>query len=487
MNQFTHPVGRRSATLTGYVQQTSSALPNLNVCPAVLICPGGGYAYCTDREAEPVALAFLNAGYNAFVLRYTVSTSCPGAEVFDNALAEAEESLIYLHDHAEELHIDPDKIAVLGFSAGAHLTGALGTMGRIRPAALLLGYGVYAADGVAMGVQMPNVLNHIDAQTPPSFLFATQGDRLVPASNSLDFASRLAALHTPYEIHIFSYGDHGASLGTLNVTAPRSHVNPDLAHWFPMALRFLEHIFRHDELVPQPAEATEYGPDMRIGKLLDDPASAPLLAEHLPELVELVQNYPDCRALTLKKFQLFTQTLPQERFDACVKALTALNSAKTRLPVSRGQPRFFVAFLQQRCQHFEQHAQRTEQPPPLPDASGVVFHGAALFQRRLKIRLDVPDAGGIRQPDRIFKVVVQAAVIEVDGAHHGLPVVHDKDFCMNKARRPLADLHPRIQQGRIMGLGQRVRKLFVRDARQDEVDVHTALGGKLQGRFQLAV
>lgn len=86
--------------------------------------------------------------------------------MFDNALAEAEESLIYLHDHAEELHIDPDKIAVLGFSAGAHLTGALGTMGRIRPAALLLGYGVYAADGVAMGVQMPNVLNHIDAQTP---------------------------------------------------------------------------------------------------------------------------------------------------------------------------------------------------------------------------------------------------------------------------------------------------------------------------------
>ena len=83
-----------------------------------------------------------------------------------------------------------------------------------------------------------------------------------------------------------------------------------------MALRFLEHIFRHDELVPQPAEATEYGPDMRI---------APLLAEHLPELVELVQTYPDCRALTLKKFQLFTQTLPQERFDACVKALTALN------------------------------------------------------------------------------------------------------------------------------------------------------------------
>ena len=188
MNQFTHPVGRRSATLTGYVQQTSSALPNLNVCPAVLICPGGGYAYCTDREAEPVALAFLNAGYNAFVLRYTVSTSCPGAEVFDNALAEAEESLIYLHDHAEELHIDPDKIAVLGFSAGAHLTGALGTMGRIRPAALLL------ATRLRRGrcrhgrpdAQCAEPHRRPDAAVLP---VRDPGRPLVPASNSLDFAS----------------------------------------------------------------------------------------------------------------------------------------------------------------------------------------------------------------------------------------------------------------------------------------------------------
>ena len=82
MEIFTQPIGSRAATLTGYVQQTSTELPNLNVCPAVLICPGGGYAYCSDREAEPVALAFLNAGFNAFVLRYTVSQTCPPEEVF---------------------------------------------------------------------------------------------------------------------------------------------------------------------------------------------------------------------------------------------------------------------------------------------------------------------------------------------------------------------------------------------------------------------
>lgn len=322
MNQFTHPVGKRSATLTGYVQQTSTDLPNLDVCPAVLICPGGGYAYCSDREAEPVALAFLNAGYNAFVLRYTVSTSCPAAEVFGNALAETEESLTYLHDHAAELHINPDKIAVLGFSAGAHLTAALGTMGCIRPAALLLGYGVFEG---AIGAPLPDLLEQIDAQTPPTFLFATQGDRLVPATESLKFASRLAEFHTPYEVHIFSFGDHGASLGTPNVTAPRSYPNPDFSKWFAMALHFLEHIFQHDELLPKLAEVTEYGPEMNLGQLMDDPVSAPLLFKHLPALREASQKQPTVRTLTLRKFQLFTQAFPQDAYDALVEELHTLN------------------------------------------------------------------------------------------------------------------------------------------------------------------
>ena len=322
MNQFTHPVGKRNATLTGYVQQTSSDLPNLDVCPAVLICPGGGYAYCSDREAEPVALAFLNAGYNAFVLRYTVSTTCPAAEVFGHALAEAEESLTYLREHAAELHIDPDKIAVLGFSAGAHLTASLGTMGRVRPAALLLGYGVYEG---AIGAPLPDLLEKIDAQTPPAFLFATQGDQLVPATESLKFASHLAEYHTPYEVHIFAFGDHGASMGTPNVTAPRSYPNPDFSKWFAMALRFLEHIFQKDELLPQLAEVTEYGPEMNLGKLMDDPASAPLLYKYLPQLPTLAQEQPNVRSLILRKFQLFTQAFPQEAYDALVKELAALN------------------------------------------------------------------------------------------------------------------------------------------------------------------
>lgn len=322
MEIFTQPIGSRAATLTGYVQQTSTDLPNLNVCPAVLICPGGGYAYCSDREAEPVALAFLNAGFNAFVLRYTVSQTCPPEEVFGNALAEAEASLTYLRDHAEALHIDPDQIALLGFSAGAHLTAALGTMGRVRPRALLLGYGVFEG---AIGAPLPDLLEKIDENTPPAFLFATQGDRLVPAVQSMKFATRLAEQKTPYELHIFSYGDHGASLGTPNVTAPNGYPNPDFSDWFAMAVRFLHHLFRNDELVPLPAEVTAYGIEMNLGKLLNDPVSAPVLLRYLPQLPDHAKEKPSCLTLSLKKFQLFGHILPKEQFAALAQELNALN------------------------------------------------------------------------------------------------------------------------------------------------------------------
>ena len=82
-------VGPNHATLTCYLQDPSTAMPNTEIRPAALIFPGGGYQYCSDREAEPVALAYLAEGYNAFVLRYTVGTSCP----LDKALQDAQAAI----------------------------------------------------------------------------------------------------------------------------------------------------------------------------------------------------------------------------------------------------------------------------------------------------------------------------------------------------------------------------------------------------------
>ena len=156
------PMGAHNAQLTCYLQDPCTEMPALDRCPAILIFPGGAYAFCSDREADPVALAFLNAGYNAFVLRYSVSQNCPVEEVYTNAFAEAQEAMDYLHQNAGDLHIDPEQIAVVGFSAGGHLAASVGTMGRVRPAAMLLGYAVFSVPGKALGMELPDLLQQVD-------------------------------------------------------------------------------------------------------------------------------------------------------------------------------------------------------------------------------------------------------------------------------------------------------------------------------------
>ena len=123
----------------------------------------------------------------------------------------------------------------------------------------------------------------------------------------------------------------------------------------------------------------------------------------------------------------------------------------------------------------------------LPDAGRGIFHRAALLQRVLEILLNVPDTGSIRHPDGILKVMVQAAVVQIDGTHHRFPVIHHEHLCMDKAGAPLADLHTRIQQGRIVALCQCVGELLVRLSGQDEVDIHAPFSGKFQGGLQFAV
>ena len=76
------PMGAHNAQLTCYLQDPCTEMPALDRCPAILIFPGGAYAFCSDREADPVALAFLNAGYNAFVLRYSVSQENTSASIW---------------------------------------------------------------------------------------------------------------------------------------------------------------------------------------------------------------------------------------------------------------------------------------------------------------------------------------------------------------------------------------------------------------------
>ena len=146
---------RPLAKLIAYTAGTSDQLPRNEKRKAVLIIPGGAYWMLGDAEADPVAHFFLSEGFNAFVLRYSVGRGVDS--VWPKPLMEASAAMKFIRDHAEEFHIDPDYVFVIGFSAGGHLAGNLCVefasvsqkMGReldCKPTAAALCYpGKYAA------------------------------------------------------------------------------------------------------------------------------------------------------------------------------------------------------------------------------------------------------------------------------------------------------------------------------------------------------
>ena len=243
MKIITVTLAPNQAVLTCYLQDQSPKMPNAAIRPAMLVVPGGGYQYCSDREGEPVALAYMAQGFNAFVLRYTADATTP----IDKALQDGAAAMDYLRANAAELEIDPQQIAAVGFSAGGHLVASLGTLlpKAQRPNALVLGYAAtLGAMWTVVGRQEPDLHALVDDDTPPTFLFATQGDALVPVKNSLVFADALADHSIPFALHIFPTGAHGISLATACTSGPESsRVNPATAQWLPMSVDFLQKLW----------------------------------------------------------------------------------------------------------------------------------------------------------------------------------------------------------------------------------------------------
>lgn len=229
-------------TLTTYILDSSKEMPNMAKRPAVLVIPGGGYSMCSDREAEPIAMAFAAQGYNTFVLRYTVGAD----KNFEMALHDAETALEMIYNRADEWNVLKDKVAVIGFSAGGHLAAALSTMGKVRPSACLLGYPCIIEEiSEILAFPVPGLDKEVDEKTPPTFIFASSRDNVVPIKNSIKYAAALAEHKVPFEIHIFEHGWHGFSLCTPHVcAAPESVVeNKHASQWIKMCIDWLTDTF----------------------------------------------------------------------------------------------------------------------------------------------------------------------------------------------------------------------------------------------------
>lgn len=257
MNYFHIQIpGYPEATLDGYILDCEITLGQEQNRPAILVCPGGGYLYCSPREGEPVALSYAARGFHAFVLRYSVKWDAKGFA----PLAEVSWAIGCLREHAAQWHIDPEKIAVCGFSAGGHLALSAGLLAENKPNAMILGYPAASAPNIPYADFMLKLLEgrenvtdedaekydlvkKITKDAPPVFLAATAED-LLTSYGTLPVAKAYSDLGMPYELHIFQYGPHGYSLAN-EVTADGSAqaVDPAFAQWQELSVQWLHKTF----------------------------------------------------------------------------------------------------------------------------------------------------------------------------------------------------------------------------------------------------
>ena len=230
----------RHVTLTAMLQGVGGEFRGIEARPAVLVIPGGGYQFCSDREADPVATAYLRAGYHAFILRYSV-----GADAcWPRPLQDYEEAMALIDAHADEWHVLRDKIAVVGFSAGGHLAGAAATLAERRPAAAVLGYAVLREDTAhELGDDKPSIVEAVDENTCPCFLFATRTDSVVPIQNTLDMMNALNRHQTSFECHIYPYGPHGFSTGDPSIQGLETVFPRRAENWVDDSIAFLRDLF----------------------------------------------------------------------------------------------------------------------------------------------------------------------------------------------------------------------------------------------------
>jgi len=215
---------QRNVSLTTILHSVDPDLGQITKRPAVLIMPGGAYAVCSGREAEVVAYPYLAAGFHAFVLRYSVAEH----RVWPNPINDYEAAMALIREKQDEWNVMPDKVAVIGFSAGGHLAAIAATNAKTRPAAAIIGYGALTKEVVDLcGPNMPYPVDCVDDDTCPCFLFAARDDSTVPVFNTIDFQRALYDHSISFEAHIYAYGEHAFSTAVpaLSISSMCSRVS----------------------------------------------------------------------------------------------------------------------------------------------------------------------------------------------------------------------------------------------------------------------
>lgn len=206
---------------------------------AVIICPGGGYAILAiDKEGHNVAKRFQEIGITAFVLKYRLPSDLIMQDKTTGPLQDALQAIYLVRKNAASFGIDPNKVGIMGFSAGGHLASSASTHFAdmkienqenisLRPSFSILIYpvitfGQYTHAGSVSRLLGENPTDEqrkyfsserqVNAQTPPTFLVHANNDKTVPVQNSLRYDEALVKNGVPAELHVYQEGGHGFGL-----------------------------------------------------------------------------------------------------------------------------------------------------------------------------------------------------------------------------------------------------------------------------------
>lgn len=222
-------------TLTVYLPEPGRATGT-----AVVVCPGGGYArLAIGHEGYDVAKRLNEMGVAAFVLKYRLPNAQSQPDPSIAPLLDAQQALRLVRAQASKYNLNPDRIGIMGFSAGGHLAASAATRfaqpvgtnpgsESVRPAFAILVYPVISfSDSLMHKGSRDNLLGtsasvaqireysnelHVTTQTPPTFLVHAEDDKTVPVQNSLVYYQALARHAVPAELHVYPKGGHGFGL-----------------------------------------------------------------------------------------------------------------------------------------------------------------------------------------------------------------------------------------------------------------------------------
>lgn len=256
------------ACMKTYIMEDSPELA-INKRPVVIVCPGGGYEFLSDREGEVLALQYVAMGYHAVVLNYSIAPA-----VFPAAFLEMGRCVQLLRQKAEEWHIAADKIVVEGSSAGGHVAAGYCMFWKedfiaegigledsdreiLRPNGMILNYPVITSGEFAHRGSFVNLLGEryeellekvslekqVNQDTPPAFIWHTFTDGCVPVENSLLLVNAMRRAGIPVEFHMYPTGGHGLSLASNLTESPSGReVVPCCQSWIRLVHTWLRNL-----------------------------------------------------------------------------------------------------------------------------------------------------------------------------------------------------------------------------------------------------